>query len=80
MDNTVIIKGMQSGIVVMLDKEKKFEELKEDIIKKFKESAKFLGKADIGLSLEGRKLSSEEIKDILEIISEHTELNVKRLM
>lgn len=76
MDNTVVIKGMQSGIVVMLDKEKKFEELKEDIIKKFKESAKFLGKADIGLSLEGRKLSSDEIKEILEIIAEHTELNV----
>lgn len=76
MDNTVVIKGMQSGIVVMLDKEKNFEELKEDIIKKFKESAKFLGKADIGLSLEGRKLSSDEIKEILEIIAEHTELNV----
>lgn len=76
MDNTVIIKGMQSGIVVMLDDKKDYDELKEDIKNKFIESAKFLGKADIGISLEGRKLNDEQIKEILEIISENTELNV----
>ena len=76
MDNTVIIKGMQSGIVVMLDDKKDYDELKEDIKNKFIESAKFLGKADIGISLEGRKLTDEQIKEILEIISENTELNV----
>ena len=76
MDNTVIIKGMQSGIVVMLDDKKDYDDLKEDIKNKFIESAKFLGKADIGISLEGRKLTDEQIKEILEIISENTELNV----
>ena len=76
MDNTVVIKGMQSGIVVILDDKKDYKELREDIIKKFKESSKFLGKADIGLSLEGRELDSDQIKDILEIIAENTELNV----
>ncbi len=76
MENTVIIKGMQSGIVVMLDDKKDYDELKEDIKNKFIESAKFLGKADIGISLEGRKLTDEQIKEILEIISENTELNV----
>ena len=76
MENTVIIKGMQSGIVVILDEKKKYEELKKDIKEKFVESAKFLGKADIGISLEGRKLSNEQIKEILEIINENTELNV----
>ena len=75
MENTVI-KGMQSGIVVMLDDKKDYDELKEDIKNKFIESAKFLGKADIGISLEGRKLTDEQIKEILEIISENTELNV----
>ena len=53
MDNTVIIKGMQSGIVVMLDDKKDYDELKEDIKNKFIESAKFLGKADIGISVTG---------------------------
>lgn len=76
MENTVIIKGMQSGIVVMLDDKKDYDELKEDIKNKFIESAKFLGKADIGISLEGRKLTDEQIKEILGIISENTELNV----
>ena len=35
MENTVIIKGMQSGIVVMLDDKKEYDELKEDIKTKF---------------------------------------------
>lgn len=76
MENTVIIKGMQSGIVVILDDKKKYEELKKDIKKKFVESAKFLGKADIGISFEGRKLKNEQIREILEIINDNTELNV----
>ena len=76
MENTVIIKGMQSGIVVMLDDKKEYKELKEDIKTKFIQSAKFLGKADIGISFEGRKLSDKQIKEILEIVQENTELNV----
>ncbi|MBE5935943.1 MAG: septum site-determining protein MinC [Lachnospiraceae bacterium] len=76
MDNTVVIKGMQSGIVVMLDDKKDYDELKEDIKNKFIESSKFLGKADIGISLEGRKLTNEQIKEILEIIAENTDLNI----
>ena len=76
MENTVIIKGMQSGIVVMLDDKKEYDELKEDIKTKFIQSAKFLGKADIGISFEGRKLTDTQIKEILEIVKDNTELNV----
>lgn len=76
MENTVIIKGMQSGIVVMLDDKKEYKELIEDIKSKFIQSAKFLGKADIGISFEGRKLTDKQIKEILDIVEENTELNV----
>ena len=67
---------MQSGIVVMLDDKKEYDELKEDIKTKFIQSAKFLGKADIGISFEGRKLTDTQIKEILEIVKDNTELNV----
>ena len=39
--------------------------------KPFVESAKFLGKADIGISFEGRKLKNEQIREILEIINDN---------
>ena len=45
MDNSVIIKGLNNGIIVVLDAGLDFEILKEKVTKKFKDSSKFLGNA-----------------------------------
>lgn len=76
MNNPVIIKGNKYGIVVVLDAEMGFEELKEKIADKFRDSAKFFDKAQMAISFEGRKLTNEEQRDILNIIAEETELHV----
>lgn len=76
MNNPVIIKGNKYGIVVVLDQEMKYEELREEIAKKFRDSAKFFDKAQMAISFEGRTLSNEEQRDILNIIAEETELHV----
>lgn len=76
MNNSVIIKGNKSGIVVVLDKELDFAQLKENIALKFKESSKFLGTANMAVAFEGRELSTEEQREILDIINENSDLNV----
>ncbi len=76
MNNPVIIKGNKYGIVVVLDAEMEFEELKEKIAEKFRDSSKFFEKAQMAISFEGRKLTNEEQRDILNIIAEETDLHV----
>ena len=76
MTNSVVIKGIQSGIIIVLDGEMPYEELRNDIIEKFKSSKCFLGKADIAVSFEGRDLSNEQLRDIVEIIHTNTDLNI----
>ena len=62
MKNSVVIKGNKYGIIVVLDKELPFEELKEEIAAKFRDSAKFLGEASMGITFHGRDLSDEEMQ------------------
>ncbi|SHO45909.1 septum site-determining protein MinC [Anaerocolumna xylanovorans] len=76
MNNPVIIKGNKYGIVVVLDNEMEYESLREKIAEKFRESAKFFDKAQMALSFEGRKLTTEQQRDILNIIAEETKLHV----
>jgi len=76
MKNSVVIKGMKSGIVIMLDKNLEYEKLKGDITQKFKSSSKFLGNADVCVNFEWRKLSDEQVDDVLGVIKENTDLNV----
>ena len=80
MNNSVIIKGNKYGIVVILDDALDFETLKEQIAIKFKESSKFFKDATMAISFEGRKLSLEEQKEILDIISANSSLHIVCVM
>lgn len=76
MDNSVIIKGLNNGIIVVLDAEIEFDLLKEKVVKKFRDSSKFLGNAQVALSFEGRKLTEDQQLELLKIISEQSELKI----
>jgi len=76
MDNAVIIKGLNHGIVVVLDPEIEYNLLKEKIAQKFRESAKFLGNAQMALKFEGRELSDLQQREILDIIGENSDLHI----
>ena len=76
MNNSVVIKGNKHGIVVVLDADMDFSELKEHIATKFKDSAKFLGNAKMAISFEGKKLSDPEQREVLDIIAENSDLHV----
>ncbi len=75
-NNSVIIKGNKYGIIVVLNPDIAFDELKELITEKFKESSKFFEKAKMAISFEGRTLSNEEQKDILDIIGNNTDMQI----
>lgn len=76
MNNSVVIKGNKYGIVVQMDKNISFEQLKTDLVEKFKSASKFFDKANMAVSFEGRRLSSEEEREVLGIIAENSQLNI----
>lgn len=76
MNNSVIIKGTKSGIIVVLDSKMDFQELKECVAKKFEESAKFLGNAKMALTFEGRQLTNDEQRELLNVINENSDLHI----
>ena len=76
MNNSVIIKGNKYGIVVVLDENSDFENLRADLIEKFKSASKFFDKASMAISFEGRKLSDKEEKILLDDISANSDLNI----
>lgn len=80
MNNSVMIKGNKYGIVVVLSPDVPFEELKLLIAEKFKESSKFFENAKMAISFEGRRLTNEEQREVLDIISENADMHIVCIM
>lgn len=76
MGNSVMIKGTKSGIIVVLDSSISFDEVKEAVAEKFHSSAEFLGNATMAISFEGREVSNDEQRELLDIIHENSMLNI----
>lgn len=74
--SSVVIKGTKSGIILVLDHTMDFETLKLQIAEKFRQSSDFLGNASIALNFEGRKLTDDEQRQVLDIIHDNSKLNV----
>ena len=81
MKNSVMIKGNKYGIVVVLDENVEFSKLKEELKGKFEESSKFFNNSSsMAISFEGKRLSNDEQREILDMIQENTELNIVCVM
>lgn len=76
MKDNVLIKSFPSGITIYLDSEAPFEELLTDIAYKFSCAKTFFGDARMALSIEGRELSLDEEKSIIDVIHQETELSI----
>lgn len=76
MRNTVVIKGNKAGMSVFLDPDVPFEQLLEDIATKFQESAKFWGSVQMTLTLEGRTLTPSEEFQVINVITEHSQIEI----
>lgn len=76
MKNAVIIKSFPHGLSIFLDSEIPFSRLIEEIALKFRESAHFFKDASMALSFEGRELSEQEERQIIDMISANSSLNI----
>lgn len=76
MSQGVIIKSFQNGLNVILDSDIEFETLISDLKSKFKESGKFFQDARLALSLEGRDLTKEEEKRVIDTICDVSGLDI----
>ncbi len=75
-ENYVMFKGTKNGINILLQQDIPFSELKELFEKKVIESAKFFEGVKTSIAFQGRTLSQEEETSLLEIITEHTTMNI----
>jgi len=76
LNQTVTIKGTKSGIILVLDAEVSFEDLKKEVAVKFDEASGFLGNNKMGLIIRGRTLSESEEDEIVDIINNHSQLKI----
>ncbi len=76
LENSVVIKGNKHGITVVLNESISYENLKQQIREKFIASSKFFGNAAMALGFEGRSLTFEQQKEIADIISASSQLNI----
>ena len=75
-ENYVMFKGTKNGINILLQQDIPFSELKELFEKKVIESAKFFEGVKTSIAFQGRTLSQEEETSLLDIITEHTTMNI----
>ena len=76
MKNAVIVKSFQNGISVYLDPELPFEDILNEIAFKFRESSHFFQDTKMAISLEGRALTDEEERLVLNTISSNSDLHI----
>lgn len=72
----VNIKSYQGGLRVILDSTADFDCVKSELAAKFKQSARFLGEAQMALAFSGRCLTDNEENELLEIISQNCNIDV----
>lgn len=80
MKNSVVLKSFSGGISVIMDSELPYEELLEKVAAKFKDADKFFKDASVAVSLEGRTLTEEQEREILDVITQNSHINVLCLM
>lgn len=76
MSQAVVIKSNKYGINLVLDKDISFVDLKKAVEEKFDESGKFFKDASLAISFEGRKLSEEEEYQLMDAITEHSDIHI----
>ena len=80
MNSSVVIKGNKYGIIVVMDPNATMDEIKNELVKKISDSAKFFNNASIAISFDGKELSAAEEKEIIDLISANSTMNIVCVM
>lgn len=74
--NSVIIKSNPSGLILLLDPEVPFEELKADVGEKFRQGANFFKNAQMALTFRGRKLTRAQERQLVDAITANSRIRI----
>ena len=80
MGQSVTLKGVKSGLVMKVDENLGFDELREQIREKFTESASFFGGAHMVLSIQGMVPDEQQMNEILDIIKTCSQLKIDAVL
>ncbi|MGN0505539.1 MAG: septum site-determining protein MinC [Lachnospiraceae bacterium] len=80
MSTPVTIKGNKYGVSVHLSETASYEEIKADTAVRFKEAEKFLGDAKVAVSFDGRPITDEQQRELIDIIQENCGLHIICIM
>lgn len=75
-ENYVLFKGTKDGVTVVFDAEAPFDALCEQLQKKVEEAGKFFDNVKTTLVFKGRTFTEEEEAKLVEIITEHTSMQI----
>lgn len=76
MNSNVYMKSYANGLKVFLDETCSFEDIIKETGEKFLESKNFFKGGKIAISFEGRKLSSEEERELTNVIEQSAEMTI----
>ena len=76
MNQFVVMKSFQNGISIHMDADAEFSEILLEIADKFMSARAFFKDVKVALSLEGRTLSAEEEKQIIQTITRHSDVQI----
>ena len=80
MSDLVVMKSYPNGITIYLDGDADFNDIIREIEEKFRFARKFFKDAKVAVSIEGRTLTSDEERQIVQVISANSDLKVICLM
>lgn len=72
----IVVKSNRNGIVVMLDENSTFEEIKKMVSNKFKESKNFFKGAEMAVAFEGKRLSMDEQSILIREMEKNADLSI----
>ena len=76
MKNLIVMKSFQNGISIYMDADAPFEDILAETADKFQNARAFFKDIKVALSLEGRELSSEEEKAMIETITDNSDVQI----
>lgn len=76
MKDAILIKGNKYGLTIIINEEVSFDEIQEALYKKLNDSRKFFGKSKVSLTFEGKNLTLDEQKTLIEIIEQASDLDI----
>jgi septum site-determining protein MinC len=76
MKENILIKSFPNGLTIHLNPEPEFRELLGEIAEKFTQNRNFFRDARMALALEGRTLTEEEEKQVIQTIRDNSDLDI----